>query len=67
MSDKGMHLRVQWSMPFADDSEFEEFIEHYFNAKEQTDSFQLFGRKGQKTTWIRCFLGSSLKVGEEFN
>ena len=49
MSDKGMHLRVQWPMPFADDSEFEEFIEHYFNAKEQTDSFQLFGRKGQKT------------------
>lgn len=64
---ESFQLRLQLPIPFADDKEFEEFIENYFNALEATNSYQLFGRKGQtqhgfdvfsreKTTVIQCKL-----------
>lgn len=64
-----LELRVQYPFPFEDKKQFEEFIEDYFNALDETRSYSLFGRDGQqqygidiiskeKKTVIQCKLKS---------
>ena len=38
-------------LPFNDDEVFEAFVRDIFNSIYVTQSFDLYGRKGQKTKW----------------
>ena len=41
--------------PFKDEKKFEDFILIFFNKLEKTNSYDLFGRKGQKQSGLDVF------------